>query len=124
MVEDGRLGCARGADVVVAGDRVQQLGGSAELLEQPEPEVDVAEQASLVGRREDRRPPELARPADVVDERRGEQQVGAQARMDLGELAAERRDADRVLEQPAGVRVVAVRGRRIRPQRRVRERRA
>ena len=71
MVEDGRLGCAGRAGVVVAGDRVQQLGGSAELLEQPEPEVDVPEQASLVGRREDGRPAQLARPADVVDEGRG-----------------------------------------------------
>ena len=42
--------------------------------------------------------------------------------MDLGELAAERRDADGVLEQAAGVRVVAVRRRRIRAQWRLRER--
>ena len=73
--------------------------------------MDVAEQASLVGRREDGRPAELARPADVVDEGRRDQQVGAQPGMDLRELAAEGRDADRVLEQPAGVGVVAV-GRR------------
>src|SRR5512133_3844745 len=43
VVEDGRLRGTRCAGVVVAGDRVQQLGGSAELLEQPEPEVDVTE---------------------------------------------------------------------------------
>ena len=36
--------------------------------------------------------------------------------MDLGELAAEGRDADRVLEQPAGIRVVTVGRRRIGPQ--------
>ena len=35
-------------------------------------------------------------------------EVGAQPRMELRGLAAERRDADRVLEQPAGVAVVAV----------------
>jgi hypothetical protein len=76
--------------------------------------VDVAEQPPLLGGREDRRPVELARPPDVVDERCREQEVGAQAWVDLGELAAERRDADRVLEQTAGIRVVAVGGRRIR----------
>ena len=51
---------------------------------------------------------ELERAADVVHERRREQQVAAQPRMQLGGLAAERRDADRVLEQAAGVGVVAV----------------
>ena len=44
-----------------------------------------------------------------MQERRGEQEVVAQARVELGGLAAERRDADRVLEQPARVAVVAVR---------------
>jgi hypothetical protein len=105
----------------MAGSRVQELCGGAELLEHSQPEVDVAEQAPLLGRREHGRRAELARAADVVDERRGHQEVGAQPRMDLAELAAERRHADRVLEQAAGVRVVAVRGRRIRAQRRVRE---
>src|SRR5215471_7563652 len=41
VVEDGGLGGASGARVVVTGDRVQQLGGSPQLLEHPEPEVDV-----------------------------------------------------------------------------------
>ena len=43
-----------------------------------------------------------------MQERGGEQQVVAQARVELRRLAAERRDADRVLEQPAGVAVVPV----------------
>ena len=46
--------------------------------------------------------------ADVVHERRCQQQVAAQPRVQLRRLAAERRDADGVLEQAAGVRVVAV----------------
>ena len=50
----------------------------------------------------------------VVDERRREQQLAAQPRMELRRLAAERRDADRVLEQAAGVGVVVVGRRRIR----------
>jgi hypothetical protein len=82
----------------------------------------MAEQPPFVGRGEDRRPAQLAGTADVVDERRGEQQIGTQARMDLGELATERRYADRVLEQAAGIRVMTVRRRRIRPQWRFRER--
>ena len=65
---------------------------------------------SSVGR-EGRSAAELERPADVVEERRGEQEVGAQARVELRRLAAERRDADGVLEQAARVGVVAV-GRR------------
>ena len=54
---------------------------------------------------------ELARAADVVQQRGGEQQVGAQPRVELRRLAAERGDADRVLEQPAGVGVVRLGGR-------------
>jgi uncharacterized protein (DUF1015 family) len=122
VVEDSCLGRAGRPDVVVAGDCVQQLRWSVELLERPQSEVDMAEQASFLGRRKDGRWAELAGAADVVDERGGEQQIRAQPRMDLAELAAERRDPDRVLEQAAGVRVVAVRRRRIRAQRRAGER--
>ncbi len=87
------------------------------LLDQAQPEVHVAEQASLLGRAEDRAAPELARPPDVVHERGREQQVAAQPRVQLRRLAAERRHADRVLEQPARVRVVAVERRRQRAHR-------
>src|SRR5262245_57729014 len=71
VVEDGSLSGAGGADVVMAGDCVQQLGGGVQPFEQPKPEVNVAEQPSLVGRGEDRRPAKLARTTDIVDERRG-----------------------------------------------------
>ena len=93
------------------------------LVDQPEPELDVTEQPALVGRRVNAGPAaELEHAADVVDERRGEQQVGSQPRMQLRGLAAERRHADRVLEQPARVGVVVVRRRRVRA--RGRDRRA
>ena len=95
---------------------------SCALLDQAQPEVDVAEQAALVGRRERRPAAELDRTPDVVDKRRREQQVGPEPRMELRRLAAERRDADRVLEQAAGVGVVVVGGRR--ETRRGRSRRA
>ena len=86
--------------------------------------MDVAEQAALVGRRERRPARQLERPARVVDERRREQQLAAQPRMELRRLAAERRDADRVLEQAAGVGVVVVRRRRVRGRGRGRRARA
>src|SRR5436190_3618591 len=76
--------------------------------------MDVAEQPPFGGRRERGAPGELERAADVVDERAGEQQVAAQARVELRGLAAERRDADGVLQQPAGVRVVVVERRGVR----------
>ena len=57
VIEDGRLGGAGGVAVVVRRDCVQELGervavepGRA-LLDQPQAQVDVAEQASLLGRR-------------------------------------------------------------------------
>ena len=78
------------------------------LLDQAQPEMDVAEQAPLLGLAEGRAAPELDRAADVVQERRGEQEVAAQPWMQLRRLATQRRDADRVLEQPAGVAVVTV----------------
>ena len=68
VVEHGRLGGAGRALGVVTRNCVEQLGRSTELLESAQAEVDVAEQAALLRRREDRRPAELARPADVVDE--------------------------------------------------------
>ena len=105
VVEDARLGGPRRC-VVMRRDRVQHLRRCVVLLDQPQPEVDVAEQPTLVRRPERRPAPELAHAADVVEERGGEQEVAAQALMQLRELAADRRDADGVLEQPAGVRVM------------------
>ena len=84
----------------------------------------MAEQATLLGRRERGPARELERPADVVHERGREQQLAAQPRMELGGLAAERRDADGVLEQAAGVGVVVVGRRRERGEVAVGEHRA
>ncbi len=50
--------------------------------------------------------PELLRPADVMEQRRNAEQVASETRVELGELAADRRHADRVLEQAARVGVV------------------
>ena len=73
----------------------------------------MAEQPALLGRRERRAARELDRTPDIVDERRRQHELGAQPRMELRRLAAERRDADRVLEQAAGVGVVVVGRRRV-----------
>ena len=112
MVEDGRLGRLRRAGVVVARDRVEELGprirgkGAGALLDQPRAEVDVAEKPALGRLPEPRAGLELDGAADVVQEGCGEQQVGTEPWVQLAQLAADRRDADRVLEQPAGVVVV------------------
>lgn len=99
---------------MVAGDGVQELGSHLRVevarafLDHPEPEVDVAEQPSLGGLAEGGAACELARAADVVQDRRGEEEVGAEARVELGRLPTERRHAHGVLEQAAGVAVVTV----------------
>jgi hypothetical protein len=73
------------------------------LLDQPQPEVHMPEQPSLVGEREPRAGAELECAADVVQDGGCEQQVGAQTRMQLCRLAAKRGDADRVLEQASRI---------------------
>jgi hypothetical protein len=50
-----------------------------------------------------------------VDDRCCEQEVAAQSRVDLDQLAAQGGYPDRVFEQAAGVGVVAVGCRRVRP---------
>jgi uncharacterized protein (DUF1015 family) len=90
-----------------ADGRVERGGA---LLHQPQTEVHVPEQPSLLRRQEEGRGAELDRAPDVVEERGRQQEVAAQAWMELGGLAAERRHADGVLQQPAGVGVVAVDG--------------
>jgi len=118
VVQDRRLGRARTARVVVHRDAMEELGelravqSLRTLLDQAEPEVHVSEKAPLGSRREGRPGAELERASDVVHERGGEQQVAAKPRMELRRLARERRDADRVLEQAAGVGVVILRCRR------------
>jgi len=117
--EHRRLGCASVAEIMVDGDAVEQLGSLARgqafrvLFDQPQPEVDVAQQAAFVGGCERRPARKLERPSNVVDERSGEEQLGAQARMKLRRLTAERRHADRVLQQSAGIGVVILGRRRI-----------
>ena len=123
MVEHRGLGRACGSGVVVRADRVQELGSDAclerrsALLDQAQAEVNVPEQAPLVRGTEDRPASQLDRAADVVQERGREQEIGAQSRMELRDLAADRRDADGVLQEPAGVAVVAFdrRGKRAEP---------
>ena len=122
MVQDGRLGRARGSRVVVAGDGVEKLVGRVELLEEAQAEVDMAKELPLLGRRKDRWRPQLARPADIVDERGRDEQVGPKPWVDLAELATERCDAHGVLEQATGVRVVSVGSGGIRMERRLAKR--
>jgi hypothetical protein len=122
VVQDGGLGRPGRAGVVMRRDRVKQLRlrlrveRLGTLLDQPEPEVDVAEQPALRGLAETGAGAELRGAADVVEQRGGEEQVAAQPRVELAELAADRRDADGVLEQPAGVVVMPVRCGRQRAQ--------
>jgi uncharacterized protein (DUF1015 family) len=114
VVEDGRLGRLRRLPVVVAADGVEELGEDSGLevsravLDHPQPEVDVAEQAPFLRLAERRSRPELAHPPDVVHKRGREEQVAAQARVELGGLPRERRHPNRVLEEPARVAMVPV----------------
>ena len=122
MVEDGRLGGTRGPRIVVDGHRVQQLGPHIRcelgrpLLEEAQAEMDVAEQAPLLGRQKQGAERELADPAQVVQDRRRDEEVASQPPMDARGLAGKRGDRDRVLEQSPCVAVMAVRGRGQRSQ--------
>ena len=114
VVEDGCL-CRPGSlPVVVASDGVEELGqdGRVEvrrpLFAHPQAEMDMAEEATLLGLAERGAPCELANPAEVVEERGGEKEVGPESRVKLGRLAAERGDADRMLEEPSGIAVMTV----------------
>ncbi len=85
MVEDSRLRRPGSAGVVVRRDRVQDLceEGRVEprrpLLDEAKPEMDVAEQLPLGGGEEERPAVQLAHAPGVVQERRGDNEVGAQA---------------------------------------------
>src|SRR6266542_2435019 len=72
----------------------------------------VSEQSTLVGLPERRPGCELGDSAEVVQQGGGQQEVGTEPRVQLRRLAADRRDADGVLEEPAGVRVVRLCGRK------------
>ena len=66
------------------------------------------EQAALVGLAERRAAPELERTADVVEKRGCKEEVVAQAGVQLRGLAAQRRDAHRVLQETARVAVMTL----------------
>ncbi len=89
MVEHGRLGGSRGARVVVRRDGVQELreDGALDslgaLFDQSQPEMHVAEQFPLGSREEERAPVELANAAGVVEQRGGDEKIGAQPGMQL-----------------------------------------
>ena len=51
---------------------------------------------------------ELVDAADVVEERRGEQEIVSEARMKLRSLATQGCDADRMFEQPSRIAVMPV----------------
>jgi hypothetical protein len=117
VVEDRRLGRPRRPKVVVGADRVEELGAGlrvevvGSLLDHPQAEMDVSEEATLVRRREQRPAIELSDTADVVKECGGEHEVGAEPGMDNRCLTTERRHVHGVLEQTACVAVMTI-GRR------------
>jgi hypothetical protein len=91
-------------------------GGHAPFTQQRQPQLDVAEQPTLLGQRDLRAIGELAGLAEVVHERGADEEVGVQARVQLAELQREGCDRHGVLEQPAEVRVMArARARRAAP---------
>jgi hypothetical protein len=81
VVEDRRLGRADAARVVVDGDGMQDLGedfaldAACPFLDEPQAEVNVAEQLALDSREKKRPAVELADAAGVVQQRGGEQDV-------------------------------------------------
>jgi hypothetical protein len=96
------------------GDGVQELGPYVRLehgcapLDQTQAEVDVTEKTPFLGWLEGRAASEFRRAADVVEKGRGEEEVGAKPRVQLGGLAADRRHSNGVLEQPSGVTVMTI----------------
>src|SRR5438067_2492519 len=89
VVEHRGLGRPRPARIMVGRHAVEELRELARgqslcaLLDQAQAEVDVTEEPALVRDRERRAARQLDRTAGVVEERRGEQQVGPQARVQL-----------------------------------------
>ena len=114
MIEDGRLCCARCRAVVVARNRVEKLCKDRRLdvmcplFNHAQAEVDVAQEATLVGLPERRTASQLPCPTDVVKQSCRKQEVGAQSWMELRSLATESRDSNGVLEKTSRVTVVTV----------------
>ena len=117
MVQHRGFRGARRARVVVARNLVQQLGSHVRFecrgpgLHEAQAEVHVPEQAPLLRLAERRSRRQFCRPSDVVQQCPREQEIRTQPRMELSRLAADRRDADGVLEQPACVAVMRLRRR-------------
>ena len=114
VVEHRRFRRARGGTVMVGSDGVQQLGENRRvdlacpLLDQPQPEMDMPEEAPFIGLAKSGTTSKLSNAADIVHERRAEQEIGPEPGMELRGLTAERRDADRVLEETTCVAVMSV----------------
>ena len=86
--------------------RVVETGLLGGRLDHPQPELDVAEQPALVAEPDLGPERELARAPEVVEQRRGQQQVLVQALVQGARLDGQRPDGDGVLEQAAEVGVV------------------
>ena len=114
VVQNRRFRRARSGTVVVRCYRMEKLG-EGRWIEIPGPfldhahaQMDVAEQPTLLRLSKCRPSSELASPAHVVQKRTSEQEIAAQAWVQLRGLAAKRSDPDRMLEEPASVSVVPV----------------
>jgi hypothetical protein len=109
VVQHGCFGRAGGAGVVMCRDRVQQLGADVGLerrgarLDESETKVDVPQEPALFRLTESRAGTQLGGASYVVEERRREQEIAAEALMKLCRLATDGRDADCVLEEPTCV---------------------
>ncbi len=83
MVEDGGLGSACSGAVVMTGDGVEQLRQSGRveiagaLLDHPQTEMNVPQQAALLGLAERWSSSELPDPTEIMKERGGEKKIGA-----------------------------------------------
>src|ERR1700730_7007663 len=83
---------------------LEALGGM--LGDDPQAELDVPEEAPLTAALDLRSVGELARLAEIVDDRRREQQVAVEAGVKYAQLEHEGRHGDGVLEQAAEVGMV------------------
>ena len=89
-----------------------RLDAGTPRLDQPEPEMHVAEKPALRRGSERRPPTELAHASHVVQERGAEEKIVTETRVQLCGLTTEGGDADRVLEQATRVPVMPVGSRR------------
>src|SRR5215207_11054236 len=115
----GRRVCAVvGEEAVQEREQLVLVDAAGVALDDPRAELEVTEQPALLTQADLRAVGELLGAAEVVDDRRGDEDVAVEARVELARLECERRDRDGVLEQPAEVAVVPVARARRAPQRR------